>query len=43
MRCTLDNKPNEKNRRDLDIKIEYRLETTDPTRFAEGKCLYKMC
>ena len=43
IQCSLHVRPNEKNRRDLDIKIEYRLETQDPTRFAEGSCLYKMC
>ncbi|KAL9108989.1 MAG: hypothetical protein Q9187_008221 [Circinaria calcarea] len=37
------NKPNEKNKRDLDIKISYRLETDDPNRRAEGSCEYKMC
>lgn len=36
-------RPNDKNRRDLDIKIEYKLETTDPTRTGEGFCTYKMC
>ena len=36
------NKPNEKNKRDLDIKISYRLETEDPNRRAEGSCEYKM-
>ena len=36
-------KPNQKNRRDLDIDIEYRLQTTDETRTAAGKCEYKMC
>ncbi len=41
--CSLHNRPNEKNKRDLDIKIEYRLDTQDPTRTAEGTCLYKMC
>ncbi|KAL2020700.1 hypothetical protein VTK56DRAFT_8000 [Thermocarpiscus australiensis] len=40
---SLHNRPNEKNRRDLDIKIQYRLDTQDPTRQAEGTCLYKMC
>jgi protein arginine N-methyltransferase 1 len=38
----LDNKPNEKNRRDLDIKITYRLETEDQTRQAEGFGEYRM-
>lgn len=41
--CSLHNRPNDKNRRDLDIKIEYRLETTDPTRSGQGECSYKMC
>jgi len=39
----LENKPNEKNKRDLDVKISYRLKTEDPTRTAEGSCEYKMC
>jgi protein arginine N-methyltransferase 1 len=39
----LENKPNEKNKRDLDVKISYKLETEDPTRTAEGSCEYKMC
>ncbi|KAI9821379.1 MAG: type I protein arginine N-methyltransferase Rmt1 [Thelocarpon impressellum] len=38
----LGNRPNDKNKRDLDIKIEYRLETDDPTRMAGGLCEYKM-
>lgn len=41
--CALHNRPNEKNKRDLDIKIEYRLVTEDENRQAEGTCLYKMC
>jgi len=41
--CSLHNRPNEKNKRDLDIKIEYRLDTQDPLRQAAGTCLYKMC
>ncbi|KAK7714159.1 Nuclear SAM-dependent mono-and asymmetric methyltransferase [Diaporthe eres] len=36
-------KPNEKNRRDLDIQLSYKLETTEATRAAEGSCTYKMC
>jgi type I protein arginine methyltransferase len=43
IKCVLHNKPNEKNRRDLDIKVEYKLETEDPTRAAEGMCEYRMC
>ncbi|KAI0851463.1 protein arginine N-methyltransferase 1 [Daldinia vernicosa] len=39
----LDVRPNDKNRRDLDIKIDYLLETQDSTRRAEGTCEYKMC
>jgi protein arginine N-methyltransferase 1 len=38
----LENKPNDKNRRDLDIKINYKLETDDPSREAEGRGTYKM-
>jgi type I protein arginine methyltransferase len=41
--CELDVRPNDKNRRDLDINIKYRLETTDPTRQGGGQCEYKMC
>ncbi|KAJ9631609.1 Nuclear SAM-dependent mono-and asymmetric methyltransferase [Taxawa tesnikishii (nom. ined.)] len=36
-------KPNERNRRDLDIGIGYKLETDDMGRTAEGYCEYKMC
>ncbi len=43
VQCSLHNRPNSKNRRDLDIKIEYRLATQDPKRFTEGECTYKMC
>jgi type I protein arginine methyltransferase len=39
----LENKPNAKNRRDLDIKISYRLETDDMHRQVEGLGEYKMC
>lgn len=39
----LTSKPNEKNRRDLDIKIEYEFETQDPTRKTKGVCDYTMC
>jgi protein arginine N-methyltransferase 1 len=39
----LDNKPNDKNKRDLDIKITYRLETDDMHRQAQGEGVYKMC
>lgn len=38
----LENKPNSRNRRDLDIKITYRLETEDSTRTTEGSADYKM-
>lgn len=40
---TLVVRPNEKNRRDLDIKIDYQLDTQDAKRSAQGTCLYKMC
>ena len=39
---TLQNKPNNKNRRDLDISIAYRSNTEDPGRQAQGRCEYKM-
>ena len=38
----LTNKPNATHKRDLDIKIDYQLDTTDVTRFAEGSCEYRM-
>jgi protein arginine N-methyltransferase 1 len=38
----LTNKPNATHKRDLDIKIDYRLETSDQTRFAQGSCEYRM-
>ena len=38
----LSSKPNNKNKRDLDIKIDYELDTTDGMRFARGSCDYKM-
>lgn len=40
---TLDNRPNERNPRDLDIKLEYALETEDPKRRVKGTGAYKMC
>ena len=43
IRGVLENKPNEKNKRDLDVKITYKLDTEDGTRQAEGGCEYKMC
>ena len=39
----LDNRPNARNPRDLDIKITYNLETEDPKRQASGQGEYKMC
>ncbi|RKF77234.1 Protein arginine N-methyltransferase 1 [Golovinomyces cichoracearum] len=39
----LENKPNEKNKRDLDIKISYKLITDDVNRKAEGSCEFGMC
>lgn len=40
---TLMVKPNSKNRRDLDVKIDYLLETGDANRSAKGSCEYRMC
>ena len=42
IRGVLKNKPNEKNKRDLDIQISYELETEDRNRMAYGTCDYKM-
>lgn len=36
-------KPSEGNRRDLDVVIDYKLETEEVKRAAEGHCAYKMC
>lgn len=38
----LENKPNDKNKRDLDITISYKFETTDNLRYSEGSCFYRM-
>ncbi|KKY27594.1 putative histone h4 arginine methyltransferase [Phaeomoniella chlamydospora] len=38
----LHNKPNAKNRRDLDIAIDYQLETDDRVRYASGSVKYRM-
>lgn len=38
----LENKPSEKNHRDLDIKISYKLNTNDMHRQASGEGSYKM-
>ncbi|RHZ61936.1 uncharacterized protein CDV56_107236 [Aspergillus thermomutatus] len=38
----LENRPNDKNPRDLDIQISYKLETTDKLRYAEGNCFYRI-
>ena len=35
-------KPNDKKKRDLDIAIDYRLQTDDESRFAEGRLEFKM-
>lgn len=43
LRGFLSNKPNAKNKRDLDIKIDYELETFDEARKAAGSCEYRMC
>lgn len=36
-------RPNDKNRRDLDIAMDYKLETEDQNRIGDGHCEYKMC
>ena len=38
----LKNRPNEKNKRDLDITISYSLDASDEGRMAEGSCFYEM-
>jgi type I protein arginine methyltransferase len=38
----LSSKPNEKNKRDLDISISYNLDAGDPNRSSEGTCEYHM-
>ena len=38
----LENKPNARNRRDLDISLDYKLITEDPSRQTEGHGEYKM-
>lgn len=43
IRCRLQVRPNAKNRRDLDIDVDYQLDTPDTTRAAEGRCEYHMC
>ncbi|KAF2644654.1 S-adenosyl-L-methionine-dependent methyltransferase [Massarina eburnea CBS 473.64] len=39
----LENRPSEKNHRDLDISIDYQLKTDDMHRQVSGKGVYKMC
>ncbi|MBE3043356.1 hypothetical protein IMZ48_12460, partial [Candidatus Bathyarchaeota archaeon] len=36
-------RPNEKNRRDLDIDLQYKLNTEDPARQGGGRADYRMC
>jgi type I protein arginine methyltransferase len=38
----LTNKPNAKNKRDLDIQIDYQLDTADEARYTHGSCTYRM-
>jgi type I protein arginine methyltransferase len=38
----LENKPNARNKRDLDIKIAYELDCSDSSREAKGRCQYRM-
>jgi len=42
LRGYLTNKPNNKNKRDLDIKVDYEFATGDRTRYAAGSCEYRM-
>lgn len=42
LRGVLSSKPNEKKKRDLDIRIDYRMETKDANRSAGGSCDYQM-
>lgn len=39
---TLENKPNDKNKRDLDITISYKFDAADEIRYAENGCFYRM-
>ncbi|KAG5948021.1 type I protein arginine N-methyltransferase Rmt1 [Claviceps pazoutovae] len=41
--CHLEVKPNAKNRRDLDIDIQYDFQTEDSTRSSSGQASYRMC
>lgn len=43
IQCNVKVKPNEKNRRDLDIDIAYNFKTDDEIRSAQGECDYRMC
>ncbi|KAF8460381.1 S-adenosyl-L-methionine-dependent methyltransferase [Kalaharituber pfeilii] len=40
---TLTSRPSKANKRDLDVTIEYQLETAEASRDARGRCEYKMC
>ena len=42
VRGVLSNKPNAVNKRDLDIKLSYMFETSDPMREGGGSCEFKM-
>lgn len=41
--CNLQVKPNAKNRRDLDIDIQYEFQPEDSTRSSSGQCSFHMC
>lgn len=43
IQCNLMFRPNSKNRRDLDVKLDYLLETDDTNRSSKGSCEYRMC
>jgi len=43
IKCNLQVVPNKKNRRDLDITVDYDLQTEEKTRQLSGTCRYTMC
>jgi protein arginine N-methyltransferase 1 len=38
----IESRPNDKNKRDLDISISYKFEANDPIRFSADSCFYRM-
>ncbi|RMJ24755.1 arginine n-methyltransferase [Aspergillus sp. HF37] len=39
----IESRPNDKNKRDLDISISYKFDANDPIRFSADSCFYRMC